>query len=564
MFFGIRRSIAHSFRNFVLPLVVLVNVATIAPFAWCWPDAAVPVALTSGNQSLVGRIVPDGHGGAFALWATTSFNDQFAHSKLYAQHLSPGGTPTWGKDGVAVATTPSAQTFPVMIADGVGGVLIGFISGAFQGPTWELVLQRLSASGKELWGEGGVNVDSVSAPVLFSLVSDGAGGVIVAFDHIPDRELFAQHFGPDGSPLWPAPGIHVAAGKQQVYPLAASDGSGGALIAWENFGFPTTGSAQRLDGDGTRLWSDSGVALANEPFVLATDPQNRLFLGGVRSSSAGPGNEVFVQKFDLEGREIWSPGGVTAGAQGTANLLLASDGAGGAFLSWSDVGVVNELHDSAVHAQHLDASGSPVWAPDGVAASPSGVHVFSGAMAPDGAGGLFVGFLAVRSDIGGVADLVMQRLGDHGLALGPSDTLALAVANVLAATDGKDVFFGWTAYPDLLPPYQDPARAFVSRLPRDRSAPKNAAATAAAHDTRIEPNPSRGSFTASGTLPASLPATVELFDLRGRLVASRTVSPAGGAWSASFGASEHLASGTYVLQVVQGELRSAAKVFLLR
>src|SRR5262249_40121006 len=155
-------------------------------------------------------------------------------------------------------------------------------------------------------------------------------------------------------------------------------------------------------------------------------------------------------------------------------------------------------------------------------------------------------------------------------AAGPATLLDHAVSNDVfgASDDHGNAFLGWSAYQR--PVFIQPIRAFVARL---SDAPAKQAAmlrpSLALTPTRvlaaITPNQSRGPFLAPGAVPTDAPARAELIDLRGRVVASRLLAPAaGGAWIASFGASEHLASGTYVLRVTQANTVTTAKVSVLR
>lgn len=94
------------------------------------------------------------------------------------------------------------------------------------------------------------------------IVSDGAGGGIVVWqdfrpyyvDTVP-RSLYAQRVLADGQIAWQTDGIPIAS-LDNTDPQVASDGQGGAVVAWydarDNAGRIL---AQRISADGEFLWT---------------------------------------------------------------------------------------------------------------------------------------------------------------------------------------------------------------------------------------------------------------------------------------------------------------------
>src|SRR5262249_17283996 len=262
-------------------------------------------------------------------------------------------------------------------------------------------------------------------------------------------------------------------------------------------------------------------------------------------------DQIFAQRYNGNGDETWKPGGLAVSdADGSKNnLLLQSDDGGGAFLSWTQ----GETQ-SSLNAQHVDASGQTLWTSMGITAVPTQALSGTPAMTRDGSGGLFVTFNPVQS--GQPSAVYAQHLGADGAGDEAADFVG-AAPYALGATSDTDAFVAWS----------NQVLTTVSKLrssPGKGPGPKAALARTKMSVAAIEPNPARGSFRASGVLPGDAPAQAQLIDLRGRVVASRILVPAGGAWAASFGASEHLASGTYVLRVTQGSAVTSAKVSVIR
>lgn len=98
-------------------------------------------------------------------------------------------------------------------------------------------------------------------------VGDGSGGVIIAWVDYRSGispDIYAQRIDANGYAKWAAGGVVVCNVPDiQQNPVIASDGAGGAIIAWQD---ARSGSnfdiyAQRLNGNGIRLWingPDSG------------------------------------------------------------------------------------------------------------------------------------------------------------------------------------------------------------------------------------------------------------------------------------------------------------------
>jgi len=72
-----------------------------------------------------------------------------------------------------------------------------------------------------------------------TLVSDGTGGAIITWEDFrngTDFDIYAQRINASGTVRWTANGVAIstATGTQQI-PTIVGDGSGGAIIAWEDY-----------------------------------------------------------------------------------------------------------------------------------------------------------------------------------------------------------------------------------------------------------------------------------------------------------------------------------------
>jgi hypothetical protein len=533
----------------VAALCALLLAVSLVPPAWAaWPNGTLPVALNDDFQILTG-LVPDGKGGLFVMWTDAApGSTQYG---VFVQHFNNGGARTWGDRGVMAVPHPAGGIEPLsrMVSDGHNGVIVAAIYSNSQTRVNHLVVQRLGISGNALWASGGVDLGDayVAYPIL---VSDDAGGAIVGFTTptLPSR-FVAQHLGDDGTPLWPSPGITPEPGGLPPQPFAVRDGAGGAIFAWTQSGTTATHVAQRVSGGGVSLWSAAGIALPDDPQAIAEADGNGFVLAWYHALN----QDMYMQKYDGSGSPVWAPGGVLVSHQmGVKSALeLEPDGAGGVYASWA-LRVFPDPNVSIL-AQHLDASGTAFWALYGVVAASAQQITDQHAMTSDGVGGLYVTF--------GSADpnslVYLQRLAADGSRAGPVEIPVLGYYGLGASDARGNTFFGWATGDN---------KALVERRTTGRGQgllKATAEQPVLAPLAAIKPNPARGAFRAAGSLPTDAPAEVQLYDLRGRMVASRQVVPVAGAWSISFGESEHLASGTYVLRVIQGNQISTGKVSLI-
>ena len=89
------------------------------------------------------------------------------------------------------------------------------------------------------------------------LVSDGAGGAIIAWeDWRSGAYIYAQRVDANGTVLWTTNGVPICTAEDgQRYPKLVSDGTGGAIITWWDSRSSHLGDiyAQRIDSNGTVL-----------------------------------------------------------------------------------------------------------------------------------------------------------------------------------------------------------------------------------------------------------------------------------------------------------------------
>ena len=251
-----------------------------------WTPDGIAVCSEAGGQ-IEPVLVTDGAEGAIAVWIDWRGTDD----DLYAQRIGPDSTLLWSAGGVPVCVATGNQTFHRAVSDDMGGMLCTWID-ARGGSDEEAdaYSQRIDGDGLALWTTDGIPLCAEAKSQYWSCVAaDGRGGAFYAWADRRnalwyEQEIYAQRVSPEGTFLWGSggilirePGLQYDNGKPEIIP----DGVGGVLIAI--FTVPPLARSmraapslsayddidaifmQRVAGDGTVLWQESGVYLCNFP-----------------------------------------------------------------------------------------------------------------------------------------------------------------------------------------------------------------------------------------------------------------------------------------------------------
>ena len=104
---------------------------------------------------------------------------------------------------------------------------------------YEIYIQRIGPYGYPLWTEDGVTITGMLAvdQRYPAITYDGSGGALVAYqdNSMIDFNIKVQRVDPDGNVLWGFAGVLVCgSSNDQRYPVIAPDWYGGAYIAWQD------------------------------------------------------------------------------------------------------------------------------------------------------------------------------------------------------------------------------------------------------------------------------------------------------------------------------------------
>jgi len=510
-----------------------------------WPATGAPVCTAAGAQ-VVPDIASDGAGGAFVAWQDS--RNGAGDTDVYLQRITADGSvaPGWPTDGLAVCDTTDVQANPVVVADGAGGAIVVWLDYR-SGFGLDVFAARVSATGQRRWARQGVPVcrdtldqtGAVCAP-------DGAGGVFVAWEDarystnvIPVADIYVQHLGSGGAPAsgWPVNGLPAtpSSGLRFAYaPTIAGDGSGGAIVAWEDYRNISSGIyALRFDAGGAvpAGWTVGGSVVCDTTGDQVGPQAAADGSGGVvvvwQDYRAGSTRDLYAQRVSAAGARAagWPSAGapVCTAAGEQAAPRIVSDGDGGAVVTWYDYRSGNETD---IFAQHLTGAGAvtPGWSANGLVLCNAPGDQQSPALVADiapaagGGSGCIVAWADHRNGVD--YDIYAQRVTGQG---------------VVAPT--VDVPAG-------------PAPVFRMLEPR--------------------PNPAAGATALGFELPAERAVEARVFDAAGRVVRTLAAGATLSAgthrlvWDGRDEGGRPVAAGVYLVRLVAGDEAQVRRVVRLR
>ena len=227
-----------------------------------WTVDGVVICNASGTQ-LAPALASDGAAGAIVTWE----DSRSGNADIYAQRVSSTGVSQWTANGVALCVVANNQRTPMITSDGFGGAVVTWWDMRAAPTNGDIYAQRVNSAGVVQWVANGVAVCTAADNQLSpALVSDGAGGAVIVwqdFRNATAYDVFAQRLDAAGVARFTTNGVAVtSASSDQSVPFAIPDGSGGAIVTWLD---QRSGNldlyAQRVTGQGAMLWTVDGAPL---------------------------------------------------------------------------------------------------------------------------------------------------------------------------------------------------------------------------------------------------------------------------------------------------------------
>ncbi len=395
-----------------------------------WHTNGVVVCNATNVQS--GAVaVPDGSGGAIVVWTDA----RAGNKNIYAQRISGTGVPQWAANGVAVCTATGDQVTPTVVSDGSGGVIAVWAD--FRGGVnSDIYAQRLNGAGAAQWTANGVALSTATGDQrLPAVTSNGSGGAVVSWEdyrtEIIFRDIYATRLTSGGvvqDPAGIAVSIEVA---DQVFPQMSPFGTGGAVIVWQDYRAPATNAdiyAARVSGGGTLL-DPVGIGICKNgavqgyPTTVADGSGGAVLIWSDYRMIEG----IYAQRINSTGGALWTGGGVLISTGLSGPYLLAprawGDGAGGATVAWTSASGA----DYHLYSQRFDGTGARQWLPSETVVSNAPFSQMNSAMVPDGSGGFIHTWMDDR-DAQEVFDIYAQRVNSSGAVQWAEDGIVVCDA----------------------------------------------------------------------------------------------------------------------------------------
>jgi hypothetical protein len=501
-----------------------------------WPTGGSPLC-TATNQQLTAVAVSDGAGGAIVAWQD---NRPGSTSDIYAQRVGPYGAVLWTTDGVPVSTAAGGQFRPAIAPDGAGGAVIAWTDQRSGVDNEDIYVQRVNAAGVVQWTANGVPLcTDTSIQDYPSIASDGGGGAIVAWSDFRGGPasvfVFAQRVNSAGTPQWTANGLEVCTQKAENAHVT-SDAAGGAIIAWEDFRiYPYSDVyAQRVNSAGIALWAADGVAVAvadNYQRTISAAPDGS---GGVllawADSRSNQFVDIYAQRLNTSGAPLWPANGVQLTLSGQADFpAVTSDGAGGLIAVWqSQSGGYFDIF-----ARRVNSAGTAMWTLGGVSVCIATLDQTAPQVVSDNLGGAIFVWQDMRG--GSFTDIYAQRYNASGARQWAINGVPVCIASnsqygpTMVSDGGNGAIMAWEDQRDAGPTGSD---IYASRIGSSGLVPTGvggATPSAAFAVSNARPNPFSEETSVEINLRRESDVEVTIVDVEGRRVRDVTLHdvPAG-------------------------------------
>ena len=399
-----------------------------------WTGNGVAVCAQAGQQ--LGPVVADDNaGGVIVAWE--DYRSASSSGDIYAQRISAAGQPVWTAGGVAVCTANNVQMHPAVVADGQGGAFIAWED--YRTNLGAIYVQHISSSGAVSWAANGVAAATTPGSRYAPAIGiDGSGNALVAWEEnliATEFDIRAQRISTAGARLGGSGGFAVCTATGFQTQLAGiDDGSGGLLLAWQDYrGADADIYVQRITANGP-AWQTDGIAVCTATGTqqspsVASDGHGGLFTAWTDYRVTQ--SDIYAQHVSGQGSAQWTTGGVLiCGASGTQQAAQVAGSGGASLFTWEDYRVT----DGNVYAQRLGSGGSAQWQNAGIGVCTRDSTQFEPVITPDGAGGAIVVWTDYRGQTG---DIYVQRVDQRGTPL------PVELRSFTGVREDQDVRLSW-------------------------------------------------------------------------------------------------------------------------
>nr|MDO8115543.1 hypothetical protein [Candidatus Sigynarchaeota archaeon] len=341
-----------------------------------WTNNGIAIC-NSFNSSSDFSASTDFSSGAIVAWKDTRNETSTDHGDIYAQIITPTGEGLLKQNGTVIANRTGTQKDPLVCSDGEFGAIIVYVD---DNSGWDQVYaQRIDRNGTKMWGDQGIALTNTGYNCSEVQIAASWGTVFVCWTDYRNGnpDIYAQYLHKSGGVFWPQYGVPVCNDtSDQFHPVATHDGNLGTIIAWQD-GRSGAGNfdiyAQYvMYYNATKKWSLNGVPICSAPFNQESPMMCNSGEGILNSpiiawldhrANSGTGNDVYVQRVNASGSAMWATDGIeVSSAASELEPVIGDDFKSGAIVAWVDT----RNADNDIYGQHVDSSGTLLWGANGL------------------------------------------------------------------------------------------------------------------------------------------------------------------------------------------------------
>ncbi|MFX1476989.1 MAG: hypothetical protein ACFFCI_02545 [Promethearchaeota archaeon] len=300
-----------------------------------WEPNGTAICTDISNHIVDIDICTDGAGGAIIAWQDL----RTAQYDIFIQRINTTGQTMWTPNGTLVTSEIGPHTNPELCSDNAGGAYLAWVNQT--GITSQVYAQRFDSDGNFMWDPNGIKASNYPVNYHQSLINDGEGGIILAFEHeiAGESDIYAQKINGTGNIIWSMEGEPICTeNANQDAPKVCSDGQGGAIITWsDKRDSEYNVYAQRISAGGSVMWILNGTEISTSNYSAQYPEILGDGLGGaiiVWGDYRGP--DVYGQRINENGYPMWIENGtaLSSTSMGLGYYKIISDGAHGAIITW--------------------------------------------------------------------------------------------------------------------------------------------------------------------------------------------------------------------------------------
>ena len=296
--------------------------------------------------------------------------------------------------------------------------------------------------------QGALFATAAGGQIQLNSISDDNGGTFLVWrdEASSDYDILAQWIDARGNKRWGNDGILVCQNAgDQTFPVLASDGNGGIVIAWwDESGNEGNIYAQRINQNGQAQWNASGLAICTAtgdqrlPQIISNANKSIIVWIDKRDNN----NNLYGQCVDNEGIIQWPSNGLAIATGSQPSHELISDGNGGAYIVYRD----ERNGNFDIYAQRINSSGVAQWMANGLPL----VTEIHNQLTPKAALTTNEDLIVVWQDERGSYDnIYAQKISSDGIVSWTTDGIAVASTEdnqtnaTICSDDAGGVIIAW-------------------------------------------------------------------------------------------------------------------------